>query len=207
MVSATRKRPPRQLPPEREQELLDAAQNLFFEKGVAATTTDEIAQKAGISKATLYRRYKDKNEIFTKIILAGTQQLSAELTTIELQAAQPRDALRRTAMHIRQRMTQPKYVDLMRQIIAEAHTQPELSRQAQKLMVSAATQKLTVFFQELIANGQMVHSHPPQAATTFALMAGAGFRPLLNALLDEVEENARLESDLDMFFNGCQIPF
>lgn len=206
MVSTHTKRPPRQLPPEREQELLDAAQSLFFEKGVAATTTDEIAHKAGISKATLYRRYKDKNEIFHKIILAGTAQLAQELAGIELDPAQPRQSLRRAAEHIRQRMTLPIYVDLMRQIIAEAHTQPELSRQAQKLMVSAITPKFTHFFQQLIANGQMVHSHPAQAATTFSLMAGAGFRPLLNALLDEAEEQARLASDLEMFFSGCRIP-
>jgi AcrR family transcriptional regulator len=199
------KRAPRQLPAKREQDLLDAAQSLFFEKGVSATTTDEIAQKAGISKATLYRRYKDKQAIFEKIILDNSQKLAQELATIELDSLHPRQSLRQAALHIRERMTTPNYVDLMRQIIAEAHTQPELSRQAQKLMVSAVTPKFTAFFEKLIAANCMVHTHPSHAATTFALMAGAGYRPLLNALLDQAEEARRLDADLEMFFKGCQV--
>ena len=38
----------------RPQELLDAALALFVEKGFAATRSDEVAVRAGVSKGTLY---------------------------------------------------------------------------------------------------------------------------------------------------------
>ena len=37
----------------RPQELLDAALELFVEKGYAATRTDDVARRAGVSKGTL----------------------------------------------------------------------------------------------------------------------------------------------------------
>ena len=38
----------------RPQQLLDAALMLFVEKGFAATRAEEVAQRAGVSKGTLY---------------------------------------------------------------------------------------------------------------------------------------------------------
>lgn len=38
----------------RPQELLDAALDLFVEKGFAATRLDDVARRAGVSKGTVY---------------------------------------------------------------------------------------------------------------------------------------------------------
>ena len=38
----------------RPKELLDAALDLFVEKGFAATRSEEVASRAGVSKGTLY---------------------------------------------------------------------------------------------------------------------------------------------------------
>jgi AcrR family transcriptional regulator len=52
----------------RPQELLDAALALFVEKGFAATRADEVAQRAGVSKGTLYLYYPSKEELFKAVI-------------------------------------------------------------------------------------------------------------------------------------------
>ncbi len=49
---------------DREKELLQAALNVFIEKGYKGTTTAEIAKKADISEVTLFRYFKSKDEIF-----------------------------------------------------------------------------------------------------------------------------------------------
>jgi AcrR family transcriptional regulator len=52
----------------RPQELLEAALALFGEKGFAATRIEEVAQRAGVSKGTLYLYYPSKEELFKAVI-------------------------------------------------------------------------------------------------------------------------------------------
>jgi AcrR family transcriptional regulator len=61
--------PPRQRrKQERPLELLDAALALFVEKGFAAAKTDEVAQRAGVSKGTLYLYYPSKEDLLKAVI-------------------------------------------------------------------------------------------------------------------------------------------
>jgi AcrR family transcriptional regulator len=52
----------------RPQELQEAALELFVEKGFAATRTEEIAARAGVSKGTLYLYYPSKEELLKAVI-------------------------------------------------------------------------------------------------------------------------------------------
>lgn len=60
----------------RPQELLDAALSLFVEKGFAATRSEEVAARAGVSKGTLYLYYPSKEELLKAVI---KQTLSADI--------------------------------------------------------------------------------------------------------------------------------
>jgi len=52
----------------RPKELLDAALDVFVRKGFAATRTDEVAARAGVSKGTLYLYYPSKEELLKAVI-------------------------------------------------------------------------------------------------------------------------------------------
>jgi AcrR family transcriptional regulator len=62
----------------RPQELLDAALALFVEKGFAATRSEEVAKRAGVSKGTLYLYYPSKEELFKAVIRQNLSALIAE---------------------------------------------------------------------------------------------------------------------------------
>lgn len=49
--------------PGTERKLLDAAEELFFTRGIAATPVDVVLERAGVSSATLYRRYPSKESL------------------------------------------------------------------------------------------------------------------------------------------------
>ncbi len=53
---------------ERPQELLDAALALFVEKGFAATRSEEVAARAGVSKGTLYLYFPSKEDLLKAVI-------------------------------------------------------------------------------------------------------------------------------------------
>ena len=45
------------------QAAIDATLDLIAERGVPGLTTDAVAERAGISKATMYRRWRSKEEL------------------------------------------------------------------------------------------------------------------------------------------------
>ena len=49
-------------------ELLDAALDLFVEKGFAATRVEEVAHHAGVSKGTLFLYFSSKEELFKAVV-------------------------------------------------------------------------------------------------------------------------------------------
>jgi TetR/AcrR family transcriptional regulator len=49
-------------------ELLDAALQLFVEKGFAATRAEEVAARAGVSKGTLFLYFQSKEELFKAVV-------------------------------------------------------------------------------------------------------------------------------------------
>lgn len=59
----------------KENKLLDAAYNLFIEKGITATAIDEIVKKAGVAKGTFYLYFKDKEDILEKLILKKSSEI------------------------------------------------------------------------------------------------------------------------------------
>jgi TetR/AcrR family transcriptional regulator len=59
----------------RKEEIVDAAQKLFFEKGLQAATLDDIAEAAELSKGTIYLYYKSKEDLYLAVMMRGMQTL------------------------------------------------------------------------------------------------------------------------------------
>lgn len=58
-----------------QENILSAAKKLFEDKGIVATTMDDIAKEADYSKSTMYVYFKSKEEIIQHIILESMIQL------------------------------------------------------------------------------------------------------------------------------------
>lgn len=57
-------------------QILDAAEQLFYDFGVEQTSMDQLAQVAGVSKRTVYNHFANKEELFQAIIGRMFSQLS-----------------------------------------------------------------------------------------------------------------------------------
>jgi AcrR family transcriptional regulator len=67
-----RKKEPRSV---HRENIVSAASILFMEKGIAATSMDDIAKAAGYSKATLYVYFENKEEIVGILVLNSMKKL------------------------------------------------------------------------------------------------------------------------------------
>ncbi len=69
LTNATESAPKRERRKEaRPGELLDAALDLFVEKGFSATRADEVAARAGVSKGTLFLYFQSKEDLFKAVV-------------------------------------------------------------------------------------------------------------------------------------------
>ncbi len=66
----------------RRDTILEAAKDLFYQKGFPDTTMEEIAAAAEVSKGTLYLYFSSKDELYVSIILEGFQIIDGKLEEI-----------------------------------------------------------------------------------------------------------------------------
>jgi AcrR family transcriptional regulator len=75
---------------ERRTAILDAALAAFSERGYHATSLDDVAGEAGVSKALIYEHFASKQELYADLIARNarelTQRVAAALVGVELES-------------------------------------------------------------------------------------------------------------------------
>ena len=82
---------------ERRQQLLDVARTLFAEKGFEATSVEEIASRANVSKPVVYEHFGGKEGLYAVVVDREMQNLLNRLTS-SLSGDHPRVLLEQAAM-------------------------------------------------------------------------------------------------------------
>jgi AcrR family transcriptional regulator len=109
--------------------LLDAALELFVEKGFAATRAEEVAQRAGVSKGTLYLYYLSKEELFKAVVRQNLGSLIAEGKEVVAQFQGSSSDLLIKLMHTWwERVGNTRAAGIHKIILAEVRNFPELAQ-------------------------------------------------------------------------------
>jgi AcrR family transcriptional regulator len=77
----------------RTEEILDAARQVFSERGFARATLDEIAEVAEYGKGTIYNYFNSKEDLFVGVILRGIQRFRDYLELAIRERATAREKL------------------------------------------------------------------------------------------------------------------
>ncbi|WP_147916067.1 TetR/AcrR family transcriptional regulator [Ruania zhangjianzhongii] len=104
--------------------ILDAALRLFLESGYDRTSLARVAEGAGVSKATLFKQFPTKAELFEATVLAAGGSPDAE--PVDLPTGGFRAGLVALGRAYAEVLTRPRMVALMRTVIAESPRFPEL---------------------------------------------------------------------------------
>jgi TetR/AcrR family transcriptional regulator, mexJK operon transcriptional repressor len=133
----------------RRQRLIVAAEHVFVELGYGAAHMDGIAQRAGMSKKTIYQVFKTKQDLFAAVIESRKAALAA---MIEAEGrddeCKPEDVLRGFLGRIAHFVLAPRQAALYRLAVAESQRAPELAnafhREGSTKACSALTEWLTL---------------------------------------------------------------
>jgi AcrR family transcriptional regulator len=77
--------------------VLSEARKLFSTHGYTAVSMQQIADAAGINKATLYHHFRDKEDLFVAVMAEEFGQLAIGMSGVMAEEASVRDQLRRAA--------------------------------------------------------------------------------------------------------------
>ncbi|MCD6681047.1 MAG: TetR/AcrR family transcriptional regulator [Burkholderiaceae bacterium] len=110
-------------------ELLDAALDLFVDRGFAATRLEDVARHAGVSKGTLYLYYANKQELLEAVVRANLIPLiDAFAGEIRASGAPCAEQLRLFFAKWWDTVGATRYAGIAKLVVAESGNFPELAR-------------------------------------------------------------------------------
>ena len=100
---------------ETRQAILDAAERVFYERGVSQTTLADIAAAAGVTRGAIYWHFANKRDVYEALIQRLVDPIEARLTeTLARDEGNPIDGLRAMALFVIDRVANdPRHSRMM----------------------------------------------------------------------------------------------
>lgn len=146
----TSPRPPgRPRDPETEQRILEAALRLLREEGYSRMSVDGVAQEAGVSKPTIYRRWASKADLATAAIR------TLQLMEPPVRTGTHKGDLVRTLENFCRSLLRPNGMALIGTVLAEESHTPDLIRLFRERIVAPRRRMLRVLLERARAGGEI----------------------------------------------------
>lgn len=202
----------RRAPTQRPGEILDAALALFVEKGFAATRSEEVASRAGVSKGTLYLYFPSKEELFKAVVRQNLSALIAKGQDLADRFDGPSDELlRRLLRSWWQRVGSGPAGGIFKIVVAEVRNFPEIAQFYLDEVAQPAERLIAGTLQRGIRRGEFRKVRVAEA--TRALVAPMMFLSLHRhsigacaAAARSVEPEAVIDAQIDLVLHGLRAP-
>jgi AcrR family transcriptional regulator len=147
---------------DKTEQILQGAMQEFLTHGYAGTSMDKVAKTGGVSKATVYSYFQDKEALFAALI----QRLAAEkLVVFPPLETEPAIALRFIATTLLDRAChEPQFLNFVRLVIAESGRFPQLAQTFVRNLAKPGIERLT---QYLAFHPELKLSDPEATARIF----------------------------------------
>ncbi|MGN4422828.1 TetR/AcrR family transcriptional regulator [Bacillus cereus group sp. MYBK30-1] len=193
---------------ERQMRILEAAVDMFGEKGYAATSTNEIAKRAGVAEGTIFRYYKTKKDLLLAVVMPTLTKFAAPFFVqafakeIFKTNYESYEGLLRVVINNRFEFAK-KHFPMIKILIQEVPFQPELKSEIQQLVETELLsnfKKLIVKFQE---DGEIIEI-PPSSVLRLTLSAVLGLLLTRFLLLPEEkwEDEVEIENTIQFILYG-----
>jgi TetR/AcrR family transcriptional regulator, mexJK operon transcriptional repressor len=183
--------------------ILDAAAELFVQYGYDGASTEMIAERAGVSRQTIYNQFANKEALFLAIAEDVVREVVSPLGEAVEQGADLRETLLALGRRMLTTLLQPKLLGLCRITTLEAERFPELGRAVFDGGVTPMENAVASYLQE---QGELDTPDPQIAARQFLGLTvhRIEFKTRLGLNVDVDGEEARqhLDAAVDTFLRA-----
>lgn len=155
------------------EKILAAAEEVFLHAGFLGANMDAIAEKAAVSKQTVYAHFQSKEALFLEVIAAMTGAAAraiGEDVEERLNDRPVRDYLTMVAIDQLSVVMTPRLMQLRRMVIGETGRFPDLGRSLYENGPLVSIRRIARALAHYIALGQIRDCDPVGAATQFNWM-------------------------------------
>ncbi len=153
----------------KQQAILDAARAVFLAHGFTHATMDDIAQKAGVSKITLYNHFKDKDRLFQAMVTQGCNASGAECME-GLAKHGAKRALTQVAENFMAMILSDDALAMHRVVVPETQTNPALGQLLYEAGPKRMKEALAQLLKALVQQGELKIADPLVAASQFLFL-------------------------------------
>jgi len=192
---------------QRRQAMLEAAREIFLEKGYERTTLSDIVTRSGGSRSTLVDLFGCKAGLFVAVMRESSIQISQTFDVLEESDTPPRTMLRRFANRFLTTLFGDHFaMAFLRILIAEGPRFPELATAFLRHGPETRDQKLATYFRHCIDKGLLRPHDPIILSQIFCGMIVGDFdlRGAIGENMAAQEEQMRAHADaaVDIFLTG-----
>lgn len=155
-VLRARSGPGRPRDPAKEDAILAAARGSFLERGFHASTIEDIAARAGVSKVTLYNRFGDKETLFEAMVRQEVARMDTAFSLPPEGAEALEKRLTRIGTALLELMFEPDHVAFERLIAGEIAQTPALARRFFEAAPGQCRSALAGIIDEAAGEGQLI---------------------------------------------------
>jgi TetR/AcrR family transcriptional regulator, mexJK operon transcriptional repressor len=190
----------------RDERLIEIAASMFMERGFEGTSVDAVAEAAGIGKATLYARSKDKGELFAAVLQRKIDRWLAMNETGEQATGRIEDVLLARARRTVAAALTPEAVAINRIVMAEAVRFPGLAKLVHEQGWQRSNAAVAAVLDQFAKNGQIAVEDTNVAADLFlSLVIGRQTRlAMLGIETDPDQIDQRVKAAVKLFLDGVR---
>jgi AcrR family transcriptional regulator len=191
----------------RPEEILEAALAEFTARGFDAARMEDIASRAGLSKAAIYLYFPSKMALLEALIEAKVAPLADNVRKLAAAgAADPKTALKMLATAAAHRIADPNLFAVPRLVIAISGRFPEIAKYYRQNVVEKARGALETLIEAAMAQGQMrrVDKNAVVRAFIGPLFFEAMWTHVLNGETALNEPQKLIEQQFDVLFCGLE---
>jgi TetR/AcrR family transcriptional repressor of mexJK operon len=152
------------------QTIVDTAHELFVDLGFQATTLDKVAQRAKISKLSIYRHFENKEALFGAAIAAGCHQAFAPQALLEGVDGSVEDQLMAVGSSLLRTLLRPDVRSVEAMIMADRTNQESLSKIHYEAGPANVIAQIETLLRQLHAKADLNVPDPPLSARLFAAL-------------------------------------